>query len=85
MKESTLLKAHLSIFDDLLMKMKVIDLKIEEERNAMILLCSFSDRYTDFSNSLINDRVTLTDDVKMSLLSEKLQDQIKELSDGVVF
>ena len=39
MKESTLLKAHLNIFDDLLMKMNAVDLKIEEEQKAMILLC----------------------------------------------
>ena len=40
MKEGTSLKAHLNVFDDLLMKMKAVDLKIEEEKKAMILLCS---------------------------------------------
>ena len=29
MKEGTSLKAHLNVFDDLLMKMKAVDLKIE--------------------------------------------------------
>ena len=70
-KEGTSLKAHLNVFDDLLMKMKAVDLKIEEEQKAMILLCSFPERYTGFSNSLIYGRDTLTlDDVKTCLLSE---------------
>ena len=83
MKEGTSLKAHLNIFDDLLMKMKAVDLKIEEEKKAMILLCSLPDRYAGFSNSLIYSRDTLTlDDVKTGLLRKKLRDQMKELGDG---
>ena len=70
MKEGTSLKAHLNTFDDFLMKMKAVDLKIEEEQKAMILLCSLLDCYTGFSNSLIYSRDTLTlDDVKTGLLS----------------
>ena len=83
MKEGNSLKAHLNAFDDLLMKMKAVDLKIEEEQKAMILLCSLPDRYTGFSNSLIYGRDTLTlDDVKTGLLSEELRDQMKEMSEG---
>jgi len=70
MKEGTLLRAHLNTFDGLLMKMKVIDLKIEEEQNAMILLCSLPERYTSFLNSLIYSRDNLMpSDVKAGLLT----------------
>jgi len=63
--------------------MKEVDLKIEEEEKAMILLCSLPKRYICFSNSLIYSRDTLTlGDVKVGLLSKELRDQIKELSDG---
>ena len=80
MKEGSSLKAHLAAFDDLLMKMKAVDLKVDEEQKAMILLCSLPERYTGFSNSLIYGRDTLTlDDVKTGLLSEELRDQMRDL------
>ena len=47
------MKAHLSFFDDLVMKMKTVDLKVDEEQISMILLCSLPQQYTAFANSLI--------------------------------
>lgn len=43
-KEDTLLKVHLNIFGDLLMKMKVVDMMTEEKQKVMILLSSMPDR-----------------------------------------
>lgn len=83
MKEGSSIKTHLSVFDDLLMKMKSVELKVDEEQKAMILLCSLPERYTGFANSLIYGRDTLTlDDVKTGLLSEELRDQMKEFGVG---
>jgi len=53
MREGTLVKAHLSFFDDLVIKMKSIDLKVDEEQTSLILLCSLPERCTGFANSHI--------------------------------
>ena len=83
MRDGTSIKEHLSFFDDLVMKMKTVDLKVDEEQQAMLLLCSLPERYTGFANSLIFARDTLTvRDVKSGLLSEGLRDQMKEMSEG---
>ena len=77
------MKEHLNFFDDLVMKMKTVDLKMDEEQMTMILLFSLPERCTGFTNSLIYARDTLTvEDVKSGLLSKGLRDQVKEISEG---
>lgn len=44
---------------------------MDEVRNVMVLLCSFSERYMGFANSLIYERDTLPVDVKSNLLSKE--------------
>lgn len=57
------------MYDDLLMKS--VDLKIDKKQNAMVLLCSLSERYTSFVNSLIYGRdILILFDVKSSMLGE---------------
>ena len=59
MKEGSSIKTHLSVFDDLFMKTTSIELKIDEEQKAMVMLCLLPERYTGFANSLIYGRDTL--------------------------
>lgn len=81
MKEGTPIKSHLNVLDDLIMKMKSVDLKIDEEQMVMFLLCSLPERYTSFANFLIYGRDTITmADVKTGLLSEDLRDQMRGLN-----
>ena len=61
------------------MKMKTVDLKVDEDHKVIILLCLLLERYTKFVNNLIYDRETLTlNDVKTHLLSKELHNQMRE-------
>nr|KYP69065.1 Retrovirus-related Pol polyprotein from transposon TNT 1-94 [Cajanus cajan] len=68
MKESTPLKEHLDEFNSILMELRDIDVKIEDEDSAMILLASLPPSYESFVNSLSvgKDFITL-EEVKSSL------------------
>lgn len=75
MEEGTSVKSHLSLFDDLSVKMKTVDLKVNEDEKMVVLLCFLLKRYTGFDNNLIYDRDTLIlGDVKSGLLYEDLRD-----------
>lgn len=76
MKEGTTMKNHLTNFQDLIMKMKAVDVPLaqDEEALAIILLSSLPDRYTQLTNSLIYGREAITlSDVKARILSEDLR------------
>lgn len=65
------------------MKMKTMALKVDEKQKVMVFLCSITERYTGFVDSLIYERDTVTvKDVKSGLLSEDLRDHMKEMDEG---
>lgn len=83
MKDGISIKEHLGFFKDLVMKIKTVNLKVDEEHMDMMLMCFLSERYTGFANSFIFARDTMiVEDVKLSLLSENLRDQMKEMGEG---
>ncbi|KAJ1418452.1 gag-polypeptide of LTR copia-type [Sesbania bispinosa] len=74
MKEGTPLKDHLDELNSILMELRDIDVKIEDEDAAMILLASLPPSYESFVNSLSvgNDCITM-EEVKSSLHSRELR------------
>ena len=73
MKEGTSLKDHLDELNFILMELRDIDVKIEDEDAAMILLASLPPSYESFVNSLSVGKECVTmEEVKSSLYSREL-------------
>nr|CAD1835772.1 unnamed protein product [Ananas comosus var. bracteatus] len=72
MAEGTSIKSHLDEFNSIIMDLRSIDVKIEEEDEALLLLCSLPPSYKNFRETFLFGRDTLClDDVKSSLLSKR--------------
>lgn len=83
MWEVMLLKAHLNLFDDLMMKMKAVELNMDEEQKTMVVLCSLPEWYTVLTNNLIYGSSTLTlEDVMTRLQSKETRDRMKLISES---
>lgn len=83
MKEGYSVQPNFSFMNHLSMKMKTMALKVDEKQKVMVFLCSITERYTGFVDSLIYERDTVTvKDVKSGLLSEDLRDHMKEMDEG---
>lgn len=72
-REGTLLKEHLDELNSILMELRDIDFKMEDEDLEMILLASFPPFYENFmsSFSIGKDSITLKE-VKFSLYYREL-------------
>ena len=69
MKEGTPIKDHLDELNKILMDLKNIDVRTDEDQ-ALILLCSLSLSFENFVNSMLYGRDTLLlEDVKYILRS----------------
>ena len=74
MKEGTSLKDHLDELNSILMELRDIDVKIEDEDAATILLASLPPSYESFVNSLSVGKECVTmEEVKSSLYSRELR------------
>nr|KYP62384.1 Retrovirus-related Pol polyprotein from transposon TNT 1-94 [Cajanus cajan] len=74
MKEGTPLKDHLDELNSVLMELRDIDVKIEDEDAAMILLASLPPSYESFVNSLSVGKECITmEEVKSSLHSREFR------------
>jgi len=60
MKEGMLIKDYLDELNKILMDLKNINVRIDEEDQALILLCSLSPSFENFVNSLLYGRDTLS-------------------------
>ncbi|MFQ6622959.1 hypothetical protein Gotur_001508, partial [Gossypium turneri] len=71
MNECELLRDHISQFITLLNNLKNVEVKIDDENQAMLLLCSLPSSYKSFRETLIYGRDKLSfEDVKRHLLSK---------------
>ncbi|KAJ1412176.1 gag-polypeptide of LTR copia-type, partial [Sesbania bispinosa] len=82
MKEGTPIKDHLNELNLILMELREIDVKMEDEDAAMILLSSLPPSYENFMNSLSvgKDCITLQE-VMSSLYSRELRHKATENGD----
>ncbi|MBA0785630.1 hypothetical protein Gotri_026116 [Gossypium trilobum] len=75
MNECEFIRDHISQFITLLNGLKNVEVKIDDEDQAMLLLCSLPPSYKSFRETLIYGRDKLSfDDVKGHLLSKNKLD-----------
>jgi hypothetical protein len=77
MQEGTPLCDHLDYFNRIILDMKNIDIKVDDEGQALILLCSLPDSFDNFVNSMLYGRDTISlADVKSALNSLELRTKL---------
>ena len=77
MKEVMSIKNHLDELNIILMNLKNIDVRIDEEDQALILLCSLPPSFENFVNSMLCSRDTLSlEDDKSALHSKELRKKV---------
>jgi len=77
MHEGTTVNDHLDSFNKIIMDLKNIDIDVDDEDQALILLCSLPVSFDSFVNSMLygNDTLSLAD-VKASLNSKELRSKL---------
>ena len=77
MKDGTTLKDHVDEFNKLILDLENVNIVLEDEDRALILLSSLPDSYEHFIDTLLYGRQTLTlKDVKNALESKDLKRRI---------
>jgi hypothetical protein len=77
MKEGMPLCDHLDDFNRIILDLKNIDVKVDDEDQALILLCSLPDLFDNFVNSMLYGRDTISlADVKSALNSMELRTRL---------
>jgi GAG-pre-integrase domain/gag-polypeptide of LTR copia-type len=87
MVEDTTLKSHISKYTVLLNDMEMICIKTDDEDKVMLLLCSLSNSYKGFKETILHSRDSLTlEDVKNNLLikSDIDLDSRKATNHGII-
>ncbi|GJX75492.1 transposable element [Tanacetum coccineum] len=83
MKEGSALKDHLDALNSILMDLKNVDVKIDDEDAALILLVSLPPSYENFVNSFVVGKETITlEDVRSGLHSRELRHQASGISES---
>ena len=77
MQEGMPLCDHLDDFNRIILDIKNIDIKVDDEDQALILLCSLPDAFDNFVNSMLYGRDTISlVDVKSALNSMELRTKL---------
>jgi hypothetical protein len=77
MKEGMPLCNHLDDFNKTILDMKNIDIKVDDEDQTLILLCSLPDTFDNFVNSMLYSRDTISlADVKSAVNSMELRTRL---------
>ncbi|KAI3414477.1 uncharacterized protein J3R85_016223 [Psidium guajava] len=77
MREGTPVQEHLDEFNKIVLDMKNLDIKLDDEDQALIVLCSLPASYENFVNSMLYGRESITlEDVKASLNSTELRTKL---------
>lgn len=84
MREDMSLKAHLDKFNKIIMDLKNIDIKIDDEDQAIIILCHLLTLYEYFVTTLLYENYTISmEDVKAFLHYIELRKNVfREEGDG---
>src|SRR3954471_4876543 len=82
MEEGSAVKKHLDAFNSIIMDLGNVDIKVESEDQALILLCSLPRSYDAFVDTLLygKDSISL-EDVSSALKSRELKKSFSELQD----
>lgn len=76
MAEGTPIKSHLDTFMSIIMDLKNMEVNIDDEDQALLLLCSLPPSYKHFRETLVYGRESITlDDVKSSMFSKEIMDR----------
>ncbi|GKG28481.1 hypothetical protein Tco_0406808, partial [Tanacetum coccineum] len=76
MKEGSSLKEHLDTLNSILMDLKNVEVKIEDEDAALVLLVSLPPSFKSFVSSFVVGKDTITlEDVRSSLHLKELRQQ----------
>ena len=77
MKEVMPIAKHLDEFNKIILDLKNMDIKLEDEDQTLILLCSLSGLFDNFVNSMLYGRDTISiRDVKASMNSKELRTRL---------
>ncbi|GJV59270.1 transposable element [Tanacetum coccineum] len=83
MKEGSALKDHLDALNSILMDLKNVEVKIDDEDAALILLVSLPPSFENFVNSFVVGKDTITlEDVRSNLHSQELRHQASGTSES---
>ena len=76
MSEGAAIKGHIEEFNSIVMDLENVDIKIDDEDQALQLLCSLPPSYKHFRETLLYGRESITlKDVKAALFSKDIFDK----------
>lgn len=79
MSEGTLVQNHIDEFNKLISDLRNMDVKIEDEDQALIMLCSLPHSFENFVDTMLYGREAISlEDVKAALSSRELKKKVSE-------